>query len=137
MNTQELVDRSAQCSLDDLEALWKKHLTGPCPQHPIIRRYGFAWRVQAQATGGLTNQTRQRLRALDSSFSRDQDFRPEGISPLKPGTEFVRQWNSKTYRVQITTAGYVYDGHPYKSLSEIARLITSHRRSGPKFFGVK
>jgi hypothetical protein len=137
MQIQQLLDHAIQCSLAELATLWRKHLTGPCPDHPIIRRYSFAWRVQAQINGGLSTQTRRRLRELDISFTRDQDFRPEGISPLKPGTEFVRQWNGATYRVQITTVGYVYDGQPYQSLSEIARLITGHRRSGPKFFGLK
>lgn len=137
MNLQQLLDHAAQCSLEELAVLWKAHLNGPCPTHPVIRRYSFAWRIQAQAQGGHSIQTRQRLRALEGSFDRDKNFRPEGVAPLKPGTEFVRVWNGDTYRVQVTTLGYMYDGSPYKSLSEIARLITGHHRSGPKFFGMK
>jgi hypothetical protein len=74
---------------------------------------------------------------MDDEFSRDPDFRPEGVAPLKPGTEFIRIWNDQTHRVRVAAEGFVYQGHPYKSLSEIARKITGTRWSGPKFFAVK
>jgi hypothetical protein len=39
--------------------------------------------------------------------------------------------------VNVETNGYEYHGARYQSLSEIARLITGTRWSGPLFFGIK
>jgi hypothetical protein len=39
--------------------------------------------------------------------------------------------------VNVAPSGYEYQGARYKSLSEIARLITGARWSGPLFFGIK
>ena len=38
---------------------------------------------------------------------------------------------------QVEEKGYEYKGTCYQSLSEIARLITGTRWSGPAFFGIK
>jgi hypothetical protein len=37
----------------------------------------------------------------------------------------------------VEANGYEYHGARYQSLSEIARLITGTRWSGPLFFGIK
>jgi hypothetical protein len=39
--------------------------------------------------------------------------------------------------VNVEDNGYEYHGARYQSLSEIARLITGTRWSGPLFFGIK
>ena len=39
--------------------------------------------------------------------------------------------------MNVETNGYEYQGARYQSLSEIARLITGTRWSGPLFFGIK
>ena len=49
----------------------------------------------------------------------------------------MRQWQSKMHVVHVEEQGYEYDGSRYDSLSQIARLITGTRRSGPLFFGLK
>ena len=53
-----------------------------------------------------------------------------------PGTHLVRDWNGRTYRVQVTEAGYVLDGTTYRSLSAVAKRITGTAWSGPRFFGL-
>jgi hypothetical protein len=40
------------------------------------------------------------------------------------------------YHVTVTRNGFELDGKTYKSLSEVARVITGTRWSGPVFFGV-
>jgi hypothetical protein len=74
---------------------------------------------------------------MDHAFSLDPEFRPEGVAPLKPGTEFIRVWNHHSHRVRVTTQGFIYQWLAYNSLSEIARKITGTRWSGPKFFAVR
>jgi hypothetical protein len=49
----------------------------------------------------------------------------------------VRQWKEEVHVVEVEAAGYEYKGALYQSLSEIARLITGTRWSGPLFFGLK
>jgi hypothetical protein len=56
---------------------------------------------------------------------------------IKPGTRLVRQWQDKVHIVHVEETGYEYKGSRYESLSEIARLITGTRWSGPLFFGLK
>ena len=63
---------------------------------------------------------------------RDRDFHPT------PGTLFTREYHGKVHQVIATADGqYEFEGRPYRSLSMIAREITSSRWSGPVFFGLK
>jgi len=55
----------------------------------------------------------------------------------RPGTRLVRQWGDQVHLVNVETSGYEYQGARYKSLSEIARVITGTHWSGPLFFGIK
>ena len=49
----------------------------------------------------------------------------------------VRQWQGKLHEVVTLENGFMYDGQRYRSLSEIARVITGTRWSGPAFFGLR
>jgi hypothetical protein len=49
----------------------------------------------------------------------------------------IRSWQGKTHAVTVQESGYQYDGHRYRSLSEVARHITGTQWSGPLFFGLK
>ncbi len=55
---------------------------------------------------------------------------------LRPGNRLVRRWRGRTYVVEVTEGGLVYEGVSYASLSVIATTITGTRWSGPKFFGL-
>jgi hypothetical protein len=55
---------------------------------------------------------------------------------MKPGTRLVREWNGRTYHVEVTKNGFVWNGKTHRSLSVIAREITGAQRSGPRFFGL-
>jgi hypothetical protein len=52
------------------------------------------------------------------------------------GTQFLRRWGGEMRMVSVTEAGFEYRNNNYRSLSEIARLITGTRWSGPAFFGL-
>ncbi|GAC1345600.1 MAG: hypothetical protein NVSMB18_25630 [Acetobacteraceae bacterium] len=56
---------------------------------------------------------------------------------IKPGTRLLRTWQGTTHEVLIGSSGVTYRGQHYRSLSEVARLITGQRWSGPLFFGLK
>jgi hypothetical protein len=52
---------------------------------------------------------------------------------MKPGSELVRTWNRKTYRVTVVADGFAYGGKTFAGLSEIATAITGTRWNGPRF----
>jgi len=59
------------------------------------------------------------------------------VSYLKPGTQLLREWHGRTYRIEVTESGFLMDGKSYKSLTAIAMRITGTRWSGPRFFGLR
>jgi Protein of unknown function (DUF2924) len=121
----------------ELRALWAQHGSGPCPAPALLCRYSLAWQLQARVYGGLSGSTRRRLQELSRAFERDPEFKPPGVAPLQPGTEYLRHWKGAVRRVRVTAEGYQYEARTYQSLSEIARHITGTQWSGPKFFGLK
>jgi Protein of unknown function (DUF2924) len=56
---------------------------------------------------------------------------------IKPGSELVRTWNRRTYRVGVLENGFAHQGQTYQSLSEIACEITGTKWNGPRFFGLR
>lgn len=97
----------------------------------------LAYRLQERAHGGLNAATRKRLRALAAKIEAEPDGDFLGTPGIKPGARLVREWRGVTHKVTVVEDGFVHDGRRYKSLSEIARLITGTRWSGPLFFGLK
>jgi DUF2924 family protein len=125
----------------ELLTKWRERLKQPPPSHlnkPILVPL-LAYRLQERAFGGLTPAYRQRLRELAESFERNADGVAKAVSSvrIKPGTRLIRQWDGQTHQVTVAEEGFEYKGERYKSLSEIARLITGTRWSGPLFFGLK
>lgn len=55
----------------------------------------------------------------------------------KPGTRLLRTWQGTTHEVLVGQGEVTYRGRSYRSLSQVARLITGQRWSGPLFFGLK
>ena len=96
----------------------------------------LAHRLQEQEFGNLGEHSSRRLRQLASRFEANPKSVVSGRPAIKPGTRLVRQWKQKVHVVEVETDGYAYEGICYESLSEIARLITGSRWSGPLFFGL-
>jgi hypothetical protein len=100
----------------------------------LLRR-GIAWRLQANGQTGLSASARLQLTRVTAAVARNPDY-PAGPS-LKAGTVLVRQWKGVPQEVRVLEHGFTYQGRQYRSLSEIARLITGTRWNGPLFFGLK
>jgi hypothetical protein len=135
---ERLVDLP-KLSKSELRTLWKELFSTPPPaqvRRGLMIRI-LAYRLQEQALGSLRAASRGRLRQLGHVF--ETNFKSGISSPptFKPGTRLVRQWGDQVHLVNVETSGYEYQGARYKSLSEIARLITGTRWSGPLFFGIK
>lgn len=119
--------------------LWKQYFkSAPSPQmrKDLMRRI-IAHRMQEREFGGLGDAASRRLRQLATSFIANPSSGAVSARPIKPGTRLARQWKEHVYVVTVEEEGYEYKGSRYESLSEIARLITGTRWSGPLFFGLK
>jgi hypothetical protein len=122
-----------------LKKQWRL-LYGSEPPHRVSRELltrAVAYRIQEQALGGLKPSTRKLL----ERFAGDaRSGRPLTLSPCAPasaGTVLMRDWQGTTHEVKVLDRGVLYKGKRYRSLSEVARLITGSRWSGPLFFGLR
>ena len=114
---------------------------GRTPPKGISRRlleYAAAYQLQLNRIGQLKPATRRKLRRL-AERARDKGVSPKPASSkteLGPGSRLIREWQGRTYTVDVLDVGFLYDGHNYRSLSQVARAITGTRWSGPRFFGL-
>jgi hypothetical protein len=96
-----------------------------------------AYRLQEQQFGGLSDASCRRLRQFASALEANPNAALSPKPAIRPGTRLLRQWKEQVHVVEVEAEGYEYKGARYESLSEIARLITGTRWSGPLFFGLK
>jgi hypothetical protein len=107
-----------------------------CPAPARMPR-GFLLKLVAQGLqereiGGLPKNLERALAdALREGETKTSD------DSLSLGTRLVRTWGDAKHEVIVLEDGFAYRGKAYGSLSEIARLITGARWSGPRFFGLK
>jgi hypothetical protein len=59
------------------------------------------------------------------------------LRTLAPGAVLIREWGGVKHQVLVVESGFSFRGKHYRSLSAVARRITSSRWSGPLFFGLK
>jgi hypothetical protein len=104
---------------------------------PDLLRRSIAQTIQEKAYGGLPPPIRRLLAQMVKTASAKPNARLEPPRRIKPGSELVRSWNRRTYRVRVLENGFAYDGKTFASLSEIATAITGTRWNGPRFFGLR
>jgi hypothetical protein len=120
----------------------------------LFRR--IAWRMQANAWGGLSERARRRaleiaddadlrIRAprnflkveLDESRTIETRVAPTEDPRLPiPGTMLVRRYRGKDIVVRVREDGFEYDGHIHRSLSSAVREATGTPWNGFAFFGL-
>lgn len=115
--------------LHGLRDEWRKRFGEPPKMRSkeLLARL-LAWRIQADAFGGLDGTT---VRLLKS------DRLPPPKPQLAPGTRLAREWQGRCHEVDVLEKGFRYDGTDYRSLSEVARAITGTRWNGLRFFGLR
>ena len=97
----------------------------------------IAYRMQERAFGGLNPSVRRLLERVsgDACERRVSHIRP--VTKASSGTVLIRDWQGKSHHVTVLDRGVLYRKKSYRSLSEVARVITGCRWSGPLFFGLK
>jgi hypothetical protein len=96
-----------------------------------------AYRMQEQEIRPLGDGSHLRLRELADIVEANSSTPGSRATAIKPGTRLLREWKDEIHVVNVEQQSYEYRGTRYGSLSEIARLITGTRWSGPLFFGLK
>ena len=124
----------------ELKKQWRELFDHEPP--PFNRRYlesRLAYRIQELAFGGLKPETARYLEKLgedlDGGDPSRRRIRVDNV-PIT-GTRLLREWQGVEHVVTVTNEGFEWQGRPYKSLSAIARAITSTRWNGWVFFGLK
>jgi hypothetical protein len=123
----------------DLKVRWRNLYGTEAPRciHRSLLISAIAHRVQERALGDLRSSTRRHLmRVASGAADACQSRNYPGLS-LRPGTVLVRDWGGVTHQAKVLQGEVLFRGKRYKSLSEVARLITGARWSGPLFFGLK
>jgi hypothetical protein len=116
-------------NLEGLRAEWRRLYGPPLKlRSPDLLRRLLAWRIQADHLGGLSPTVLAALKAKTPSVTKTR---------LSEGVRISREWQGRRYDVQATDDGYLFNGKPYRSLSEVARVITGVRWNGPRFFGLR
>jgi hypothetical protein len=135
-------------TLDDLPGMTSAQLLDRWAQvvgNPVIRSASrellvntIAWHLQARQYGGLSPAVQRKLERLAAAVNRGERIRPRtAIERLRPGMSLERGWRGETHTVTVLADGFAYRGQRYRSLSQIARLITGTRWNGPVFFGLR
>ncbi len=126
----ESVREIENLDLDGLRKEWARHYGAPPPLRSVtILRLILAWRLQADAQGGLDSDTRRAL-------ARKGRVKAEGLE-LGIGARITRTWMGKTHEVIVEADGFRWEGHTYRSLSAAATAIAGSRWNGPRFFGLR
>ena len=116
---------------------WKARLGAKPPPSTSqdMMRLIIGWEIQAKAA-------RADVRSLKTAVGRLNGDSNSPVITAKPktrllaGTRLSREWQGRSYSVDVLGKGFVYEGRLFRSLSPIAKAITGSHRSGPHFFGV-
>jgi len=129
----------AQSPIAILRARWRGEFRCDPPSAfgPDLLRRSLAYKLQADAYGGLSAATRRELDRLAAAIEKNPTARLSLPRRIKPGSLLVRTWKGKSHRVTVLARGYQYQDRTYDSLSQIARAITGTRWNGPRFFGLR
>lgn len=117
----------------------------------LIRR--IAWRLQANAEGGLTERAIQRAEELANEAEirvtppREKKASPDAPTPATikiesgrdprlppPGNWIEREYKGQMLRVLVLPEEFEYEGRRYRSLTAIAKAITGSHLNGFTFF---
>ena len=127
---EHLLVELGSMDLEQLRQIWRERFGAPPPlrSEPIMRML-IAWRVQAEAFGGLDAETRKAL-------ARTGAVAAEG-KHLGIGARLSRNWKGREVEVVVEEQGFRWQDRLYPSLSAAATAIAGTRWNGPRFFGLR
>jgi len=120
-------------------------------EEPRLRRRDWlvkriAWRIQANAYGGLSPTAQQHLAEITATLDLPDAAGPNVVRAAlprrrevgvpSPGTTLTRVWNGTEIQVRVLESGFEWNGVTYRSLSAVAAAITGAHWNGRLFFGL-
>jgi hypothetical protein len=162
MNIEKQVAKLEKMSVNEL----RERFAEVCGETTIARNKTWlvrriAWRLQANAEGGLSERALARARELANDADlrvtaprakplapdatertvvrhvakpkADPSAAPDARLPI-PGTVITREYKGRTLRVKVLPKGLEYEGETYNSLSAVAKAITGSHCNGFLFF---
>lgn len=125
----EEVRALARLDLEGLREAWRQRYGAP----PRLRSADLlarmlAWRIQAEAFGGLDVETRALL---------TRKSLPTVTPSLTSGMRLEREWRGVKEVVEIVPGGFRWRDQTFASLSKVAQAITGVKWNGPRFFGLR
>jgi hypothetical protein len=124
-------------SRDDLVRHWQEHY-GCLPPKGVKRQLlerAYIHYLQERRHGKLKSAVRKQLLNL-ARTGFETTLKTASSPSLNVGNRLVRDWQGKTYVIDVMPEGFRWQNRTYKSLSAIATEITGTRWSGPRFFGL-
>lgn len=120
----------AHADLPSLRAYWLARWGASPPLRSVdLLRLTIAWRLQAEAHGGLDRAARRQI-------ARTGRLQPEG-QELGLGARLRREWQGRMVEVVVTPEGFRWADRTFPSLSAAATAIAGTRWNGPRFFGLR
>src|SRR5260370_32384986 len=130
-----LTDRS----VSELKDRWRSvYGTEPPPRSSRkLLVSAIAYRIQERAFGGLKPSVRRLLDHASGDAGSRQILHTRPLTRATTGTVLICDWQGKSHHVTVLDRGVLYRKKNYRSLSQVARVITGCRWSGPLFFGLR
>ncbi len=125
----EEVRALARLDLKGLREAWRQRYgTPPRLRSADLLARMLAWRIQAEAFGGLDVETRALL---------TRKSLPTITPSLTSGMRLEREWRGVKEVVEIVPGGFRWRDQTFASLSKVAQAITGVKWNGPRFFGLR
>ncbi len=128
------LDEIAMSDRTTLVDLWQDLIGRLPPKNlslPFLRR-AVAFEMQCKVLGGPKIGMVADLQRIAGG----QSNRASTGARLQPGARLVREWQGRTWTVEVIDGGFLMGGERFDSLSGIAKRITGAHWSGPRFFGL-
>ena len=117
-----------------LRVAWQRAFSTAPPHFlsMLFMREALIWDTQCRIFEGVQTDLKRALK----SAADGKTPRAMAASSVRPGTQLIREWNGRSYQVDVTKDGFKFNNQEHNSLSTIALLITGTKWSGPRFFGL-
>ncbi len=124
-------------TIPELKKVWEEYFKTTPEQNSkpfLIRR--IAYRVQEIKYGGLKPSILNELKRDCGKIIKENKLRTPEQS-LRPGVVLTKVYKGVEFRVKVATNGFELNGMIYNSLTQVAKVISGSKTSGPLFFGLK
>jgi hypothetical protein len=133
------IEALAKLTIDQLKERWRSIYQSDPPGRSSRKLLvsAIAYRMQESAWGGLKPAVRALLERVSENPTGSRVAFNRAVTKASAGTVLIRDWRGQSHHVTVLDNGVLYRKQNYRSLSQVARVITGTRWSGPRFFGLK